>query len=62
MKIQKFILIDYLKRLKTKFTPLAHYYSLLGIGIGAPNANYYKGTVEQPPNLNWGFVNGCGNC
>ncbi len=30
---------------------------LAGIGIGAPNANYYKGTVEQPPNLNWGTVN-----
>jgi glucokinase len=24
-----------------------------GIGIGAPNANYYRGTVENPPNLNW---------
>lgn len=24
-----------------------------GIGIGAPNANYYRGTVEYPPNLNW---------
>ncbi|MFH1041808.1 MAG: ROK family protein [bacterium] len=45
------------EEIKNKFTPLAHYYSLLGIGIGAPNANYYKGTVEQPPNLNWGFVN-----
>ncbi len=32
-------------------------YELIGIGIGAPNANYYKGTVEQPPNLNWGIVN-----
>jgi glucokinase len=32
-------------------------HKLIGIGIGAPNANYYKGTVEQPPNLNWGFVN-----
>jgi glucokinase len=30
---------------------------LVGIGLGAPNANYYKGTVELPPNLNWGFVN-----
>lgn len=29
---------------------------LVGIGIGAPNANYYKGTVELPPNLNWGIV------
>jgi len=25
-----------------------------GIGIGAPNANYYRKTVENPPNLNWG--------
>ncbi len=32
-------------------------YELVGIGIGAPNANYYKGTIEQPPNLNWGTVN-----
>lgn len=31
-------------------------FDLVGIGIGAPNANYYKGTVENPPNLNWGFV------
>jgi glucokinase len=31
--------------------------NLRGIGIGAPNANYYRGTVEQPPNLNWGTVN-----
>ncbi len=46
-----------INEIKTKFTPLANYYSLAGIGIGAPNANYYKGTVEQPPNLNWGFVN-----
>ncbi len=26
---------------------------LKGIGIGAPNANYYNGTVEFPPNLKW---------
>ena len=26
---------------------------LLGIGIGAPNGNYIKGTIEYPPNLNW---------
>lgn len=24
-----------------------------GIGVGAPNGNYYKGTVEYAPNLNW---------
>ena len=32
-------------------------YSLAGIGIGAPNANYYTGLVENPPNLKWGSVN-----
>lgn len=31
-------------------------FNLVGIGIGAPNANYYKKTVENPPNLNWGYV------
>jgi glucokinase len=29
---------------------------VVGIGIGAPNANYYRGTIEQPPNLSWHFV------
>jgi glucokinase len=24
-----------------------------GIGIGAPNGNYYKGTIEYAPNLDW---------
>ena len=24
-----------------------------GIGIGAPNGNYYKGTIEYAPNLEW---------
>ncbi len=24
-----------------------------GIGIGAPNGNYYSGTIEYAPNLNW---------
>ena len=28
--------------------------NLCGIGIGAPNANYYRGTIERPVNLNWG--------
>jgi len=30
---------------------------LVGIGIGAPNANYYTRTIEHPPNLSWEFVN-----
>lgn len=39
------------------FSSLKKNYELVGIGVGAPNANYYKGTVELPPNLNWGTVN-----
>jgi glucokinase len=33
--------------------PLADRTAIIGIGIGAPNANYYRGTVENPPNLQW---------
>ncbi|MCU0450157.1 MAG: ROK family protein [Bernardetiaceae bacterium] len=28
--------------------------NLRGIGIGAPNANYYTGRIEKPANLSWG--------
>lgn len=45
------------KKVDEAFFSLRNDYSLSGIGIGAPNANYYKGTVEYPPNLNWGMVN-----
>lgn len=45
------------KKINEDFKNFSAEYELLGIGIGAPNANYYKGTVEQPPNLNWGTVN-----
>jgi glucokinase len=31
-------------------------FKLVGIGLGAPNGNYYKGTIEQPPNLSWKYV------
>ncbi len=27
-----------------------------GIGIGAPNANYYTGEIQNPPNLPWGSI------
>jgi len=35
-----------LKKAQKKFT-------VRGIGIGAPNGNYYNGTIEYAPNLNW---------
>ena len=28
-------------------------YTLLAVGIGAPNGNYHSGTVEYAPNLHW---------
>lgn len=28
-------------------------FKLIGVGIGAPNGNYYKGTIEFAPNLRW---------
>lgn len=28
-------------------------WDLIGIGIGAPNGNYYNGTIEFAPNLDW---------
>lgn len=49
---------DLFKRLFEKFDEIfdSEKYNLLGVGLGAPNANYYNGTVENPPNLNWGVV------
>ena len=51
----------FFKRLKVKIDSILNEGSdrfiLNGIGIGAPNANYFRGTVEYPPNLCWGFVN-----
>ena len=32
---------------------LSEKYKLLGIGVGAPNANYFRGTIEEAPNLPW---------
>ncbi len=33
--------------------PFTESVNLLGIGIGAPNANFYTGLIEQPANLKW---------
>ena len=48
---------DYLKNLvsslKESEKAISIEHTIRGIGIGAPNGNYYKGTVEYAPNLNW---------
>lgn len=52
---------DYFRRLNRKADEMLQsvraQVRLMGVGIGAPNANYYKGTIERPPNLSWGYVN-----
>ena len=48
---------DYLsnlvKELKEAEKSLPQPYKIAGIGIGAPNGNYHKGTIEQATNLKW---------
>jgi glucokinase len=46
---------DFVKALVTAINNIlsSGQYKLLGIGIGAPNANYHKGTIELAPNLAW---------
>lgn len=48
---------DYQKSLhdaiEKAFVPFKNSLEFKGIGIGAPNANYYKGTIEHAANLKW---------
>jgi len=39
--------------LKAALTSLGENHRLLGIGVGAANGNYYKGTIEHATNLRW---------
>lgn len=43
----------YLQKLKEGIEELYSLDDVIGIGVGAPNANFYKGTIEHPPNLPW---------
>lgn len=45
---------DLCEALQTLAGSLSFEYQLVGIGIGAPNANYHLGTIEKPANL-WKF-------
>ena len=48
---------DYVEAVCDKLLPMIAQYGgvghFQGIGIGAPNANFYNGTIEQAPNLPW---------
>lgn len=44
------MVVDSIERLKRRLTEAVE---IVGMGIGAPNGNYYSGTVEYAPNLIW---------
>ena len=46
--------VDYLsERINHSLAGLSTDFELMGVGIGAPNGNYYTGTIEYAPNLKW---------
>lgn len=45
--------VDFIQFIKEDRTIESHYKSIKGIGIGAPNGNYFSGTIDFAPNLNW---------
>lgn len=58
LKTDDFPLVeDFINALYDKVSPLVMKHcgqkQFDGIGVGAPNANYYTGTIEQAPNLHW---------
>ncbi len=42
---------------RRKFETRNDKFELVGISLGVPSANHFKGTVENPNNLNWGYIN-----
>lgn len=44
---------DLIKAINTAIAGLGHTYNLVGVGVGAANGNYYKGTIEHATNLKW---------
>lgn len=59
VKTQQYVVLDdYINTVSTKIKALMASQNLtnadiIGLGIGAPNACYYRGTIEYAPNLPW---------
>jgi len=51
-EVESFI-IDISKIIKTGLKNFSENYSVKGIGVGAPNGNYFTGNIEFAPNLKW---------
>jgi len=41
------------EKIKSALAEVGPDYRLKGVGIGAPNGNFYRGTIEYAPNLKW---------
>jgi glucokinase len=39
--------------LEIMLSPFSTELKVMGVGVGAPNANFHKGTIEHAPNLKW---------
>lgn len=44
---------NFIQVIKKELEKLHALDEVIGIGVGAPNANYYNGTIVNPPNLPW---------
>ncbi|MFC6999450.1 ROK family protein [Rufibacter roseus] len=44
---------DFYQEVHAKFRKIEDEARLIGIGVGAPNGNFYTGTIENAPNLKW---------
>ena len=51
-KVEKYV-DDTSKIIEELISKIGFENKIIGIGIGAPNGNYYKGTIEFAPNLKW---------
>lgn len=47
------LIIDLVKAIRAAIAGLDQAYHLVGVGVGAANGNYYKGTIEHATNLKW---------
>jgi len=44
------------EHIKKAVKKIGDHYTLTGVGIGAPNGNYFNGTIEFAPNLKWNGI------
>lgn len=58
IKTQSYLTIEeYVEAIRSKLLPMIESFGgvekIKGMGVGAPNGNYYNGTIEFAPNLPW---------